>query len=175
MCCYVLFSRAGEVPLSSLILVGAAPAALFLLLSPRAALESPLWLARKGRAEEARRVLGRIRGRGYPAAEEVEEIVRCDSDLEEGGEKNYFSRMAELLADEKVWKPTAILFTMFAFQVKFSFFRNKYLLVFIFCFGAGFVGDRPHQFLQLGHNSQGKNHLHRQVPAGLPNSGATKI
>ncbi len=148
MCCYLLFSRAGEAPLSSLILVGAVPAVLFLLLSPRAVLESPLWLARKGRAEEARRVLGRLRGRGYPAEEEVEEIVRCDSAMEEGEDKNYFSRMAELLADEKVWKPTSILFTMFAFQVNLVIL-HKYLLVFIFVLLQGLSGIDHISFYSL--------------------------
>ncbi len=74
---------------------------------------------------KAERTLLRLRGRDYPALEEVKEIVRCFSKEEKEEQRDptdsycrrFATKLRQLATDGEVRRPTIILSTMFVFQV----------------------------------------------------------
>jgi MFS family permease len=81
----VVYVFAFLMPASLLIVLCCGQSALFLLLSPLLP-ESPHFLARRGRTEEARMVVVKLRGAAYTGAEqEVQEVLRLQEERVAGG------------------------------------------------------------------------------------------
>ena len=88
------------------------PSVVFLLLCWRLP-ESPVWLMRRGREEEARRTLAWLRGKKYDIEPEVEEI----RDVIKEEEKKSQQSVREVIQDRSFLQPLALTCALAAVQV----------------------------------------------------------
>ena len=100
----------GSIPFDYLPCVMAAPATILFLLSPLL-VESPLWLMKKGRKEEAMMTLVLLRGTNYNMEPELKELENL-SNIQESTQSKIF-----LMTERTFLIPMAISMTVFGLQV----------------------------------------------------------
>ena len=100
------------VPLQLLAPAQTSPSLVFLLLCWRLP-ESPVWLMRRGREEEARQTLAWLRGKKYDIEPEVEEI----REVIEEEEKKSLQSVREVIKARSLLQPLALTCTLAVVQV----------------------------------------------------------
>jgi len=113
------------IPVHLLPLVSLIPSIIFLLLSPFLP-ESPVWLIRQGRAEDAKAVLQRLRGPGYDIEPEIKEIEIVAKKIEVENitpkttimtrAKKALMSCKKTALDRTFFLPSAIVCTLFTVQ-----------------------------------------------------------